>query len=138
MQELIARCGNRCDLCPLYKDNFSLADAEAVNSLLYKYHHAGEGPRPHYARGCEGCLSDGYIAREGCEIRECVSTKRLSTCADCERLFCGLLESDMAVLEGALRRHGAEIPREDYERYFKPFMIREALIRIRGSKNAPF
>ena len=137
MQEIIARCGNRCDLCPLYKDNFRRAEAQEINRLLYKYHHASVGPQPHYTRGCEGCLSDGYIAREGCEIRKCVNTKRLSICADCQSLFCGLLEADMEVLEGALRHQGADISQEDYQRYFKPFLIRERLATIRDRKNAP-
>lgn len=134
MLEMVARCGNRCDLCPLFKDNFSPDHAEAVNNLLFKYHHGGEGPRPHYTRGCDGCLSDGYVAREGCEIRHCATTRRISTCADCRNLFCSILESDMAVIEGALTRFGSSLSQDDYERYFRPFMIRNRLTALRSSR----
>jgi hypothetical protein len=69
MQSVFAKCGNRCDLCPLFADNFNSDTIQAINNGLYKYHHGGEGPAPNYARACDGCLSDGYIAREGCSIR---------------------------------------------------------------------
>ena len=132
MQEITARCGNRCDLCPLYEKNFSPDEAEVINDRLYKYHHAGEGPHPRYTRGCDGCLSGGYVAREGCKIRECVTTKGLTTCAECEELFCELLEADMTIVEGALSHHNGEMSQEDYERYFRPFLIRERLTTLRA------
>ena len=134
MQEITARCGNRCDLCPLYKENFSPAEAEAINDRLYKYHHVGEGPRPHYTRGCDGCLSKGYVAREGCAIRACVTSRGFATCADCGELFCGLLEADMAVVEEALDRHGPAMPQEDYDKYFRPFLIRKVLLQLRAER----
>ncbi len=131
MQEIIARCGNRCDLCPLYQDNFSQADAPEINNLVYRCHNAGKGPKPRYTPGCEGCLGDGYVAREGCEIRNCVNTHQFSTCADCERLFCDLLEADLAVVEGALRDRRMDMSQIDYQKYFRPFLIREKLTALR-------
>jgi Protein of unknown function (DUF3795) len=136
MPEIIARCGNRCDLCPLYKDNFNDREADRTNEALYKYHHGGVGRRPHYVRGCDGCRSRGYIARQGCEIRACVSVKGFGTCAECEELFCSLLESDMEVIEGALARQGTPVPHEDYERYFRPFMIRQMLLELRVGRRS--
>jgi len=82
MQEITARCGNRCDLCPLYMANFNAAEAEAINDRLYQFHHASEGVRPHYAQGCDGCLSGGYVARADCPIRKCATDRALVTCAD--------------------------------------------------------
>ena len=127
MHEIIARCGNRCNLCPLYRENFNPAEIEEVNERLYKYHHASQGPRPQYTKGCDGCLSEGYIAREGCAIRECATRKGFRTCIDCPDLFCDLLKADMEVVEGALARRRDNMPQEDYDRYFKPFLIREVL-----------
>ncbi len=135
MEEIIAKCGNRCDLCPLYKGNFSAMEAEKVNAMLYKYHQGSQGPPPRYSRGCDGCLAEGYRPRQDCKIRECGIAKRLSTCADCPDLFCGLLEADMAVVEGSLARHGAGMPPEDFGRYFRPFMIREMLTALRRRKD---
>jgi hypothetical protein len=134
MRAIIARCGNRCDLCPLYKDNFTEGAAEKITADLYKYHQANQGPRPIYTRACDGCLSKGYVARERCRIRECATGRGFATCAECESLFCTLLESDMEIVEGALARCATTMPREDYERYFQPFLIREVLLSLRSSK----
>jgi hypothetical protein len=134
MQEVIAKCGNRCDLCPLYRDHFDLIGPEEINGRLYKYHHGGRGTPPQYTRGCDGCMSEGFVVREGCPIRECVDGRGLRTCADCERLFCALLEADMGVVEGALARHAGRIPQEDYDRYFRPFLIRSMLSRLRSER----
>jgi hypothetical protein len=38
MQSIIAKCGNRCDLCPLYRDNFIAEEAAAIDDALYTYH----------------------------------------------------------------------------------------------------
>jgi ribosomal protein S27AE len=37
----------------------------------------------------------------------------------------------MAIIEGALTRHGHDMPAEDFDRFFRPFLIREALARLR-------
>ncbi len=138
MSEIIARCGNRCDLCPLFSENFSAAEAGPINKALYKYHHGGVGSPPRYARACDGCLGSGYVAREGCGIRRCVQAKGLGTCAECEGLFCSLLETDIAVVEGALAKHRKTMPKQDYERYFQPFMIRQMLLDLRvGRRSTP-
>lgn len=132
MREIYARCGNRCDLCPLYKDNFSAADADKVNEDLYKYHHSNQGPRPHYTRACDGCLSNGYVARENCRIRDCVASKAFVTCAECDQLFCTLLKADMEIIESALVGHGMSMSSEDCDKYFRPFLIRETLLSLRS------
>jgi len=136
MPDIMARCGNRCHLCPLYKDNFSLATSETVNLALYKYHHNSQGPQPHYNLACDGCLSDGQVAREGCRIRECALRKAFATCAECDDLFCSLLEADMGIVEDALARHISTIPSEDYDSYFRPFLIRQVLSDLRSDRLA--
>jgi Protein of unknown function (DUF3795) len=134
MQMIFAKCGNCCDLCPLYKENFSASDADLINAGHYKYHHAGQGPHPNYAQACDGCLSDGYVARKNCCIRECVTNKAFATCAECDQLFCSLLKADMEVIEGARARYATTMSKEDYEKYFRPFLTRETLLNLRSQK----
>jgi hypothetical protein len=131
MQPIIARCGNRCDLCPLFRVNFRVEEAGAINEGLYRYHHQSKGPRPHYDAACDGCLSDGDVARQGCSIRACVVEKGLSTCALCPDMYCELLEKDMAVIEGALSQQRASMPQADFDRFLRPFLNREALAHLR-------
>jgi hypothetical protein len=134
MQPVIARCGNRCDLCPLFHGNFRAEEVSTINEGLYKYHHRGKGPRPQYEAGCDGCLSDGYGARQGCRIRACAIENGLSTCSRCPQLYCELLEKDMAIIEGALAQEGASLPLSDFDRFFRPFLNREALARLRQNE----
>jgi len=134
MDPIIARCGNRCDLCPLFKGNFNADWASAINEAIYKYHHRGQGPRPHYTVACDGCLSDGYRPRANCPIRACANDKSFGNCASCPEMYCQLLEDDMAVIEGALSTHAPAMPQADFERFFRPFLIREALAIQRGGQ----
>jgi hypothetical protein len=90
-----------------------------------------------YERACDGCVSGGYIARQDCAIRECATHRNVETCADCEDLFCSLLEADMKVIEGAVTRYAETMPQEDHDRYLKPFLIRKRLSQIRLEKRLP-
>ena len=131
MHTTIARCGNRCDLCPLFVQNFSVDLCDEINQALYRYHNGSRGTPPRYEKGCAGCLSEGYRAREDCPVRECAGRRGPATCADRDSLFCNPLEADMAVIEGAIARYAASVPPEDYDRYLRPFLIRETLSRLR-------
>ncbi len=132
MKPIVARCGNRCDLCPLFKENFAAGQAAEINAALYKYHQNGRGPMPHYERGCDGCLGDGYVSRERCAIRACALERRLTTCAQCPDMYCQLLEHDMNIIETALSQHRAAMSSQDFDRFFRPFLTRETLARLRA------
>jgi hypothetical protein len=136
MKPIVARCGNRCDLCPLFTDNFAFEEAAKINAGLYKYHHASCGPQPHHVRGCDGCLGEGYVARARCAIRACALERQLATCAQCSDMYCELLEHDMNIVEAALTRHKEEMSQWDFDRFFRPFLIREALARLRHERES--
>ncbi len=135
MEALIARCGNRCDLCPLFKENFTAERAAAINRGIRRYHQDGRGPEPGYSRACDGCLRDGHLARERCAIRACTLERHFTTCAQCPQLYCEFLEHDMAIIEGALAKHRDDMIPDDFDQFFRPFMIREALARLRNERD---
>ncbi len=134
MSALLAKCGNRCDVCPLYRDNFEKLGPETVNAGIYKYHQRRIGVPPHFDRACEGCPDDGYVARCDCPIRACATRRKLPSCAACPDLFCDLLEADMKVIEGAVRDFEGVIPAEDFEIFLKPFLIRARLRQMRTAQ----
>ncbi len=136
MPMIIAKCGNRCDLCPLYVENYSAIGWEKINNSLYKYHQQNTGAPPHHTQPCDGCLSVGYVARKDCRIRKCANSRSLDTCAECEELFCSLLKEDMKIIECAVERFRGDVPEEDFNRYLKPFLIREVLLTIRSEKRS--
>ncbi len=46
-------------------------------------------------------------------------------------MYCRLLEHDMAIIEEALARHAATLSPAEFDAYFRPFLIREALAALR-------
>ncbi len=129
MDPIIALCGNRCDLCPLYRENFEKLGAEKVNAGFCAYYQGGVGV---LYRGCDGCSGSGYQPRPNCPISTCATARGLENCAACPDLFCGLLESDMKVVEGAVQNFAGAIPAEDFDIFFKPFLTRERLTELRA------
>lgn len=134
LQPVLARCGNRCDLCPLYRENFNRIGAERINSGLFKYQQRGTGTPPRFDRECDGCLSGGYIARQDCPIRTCTAQRQLPNCAGCADLFCDLLEADMKVIESAVRDFKGAISAEDFDLFLEPFLIRSRLAEMRTQR----
>jgi hypothetical protein len=134
--EIIAGCGNRCDLCPLFIRNFKASKHDQIHLGLLRYHHDRMGARPDCRRGCDECLSGGSIARKGCPIRRCAGRGDLFSCADCARLFYQLLSADIQIMEGALPRYGCTISPADYDGFFRLFQVCEKLTQIRAEKQA--
>ncbi len=61
--------------------------------------------------------------------------KGYATCAECPHLYCDLLERDMAVIEGALAKHRDDLNAADFDLFFRPVLIREALGQLRGERH---
>ena len=131
--DIVARCGNRCDLCPLYRDNITRIGREAANRGIYRYHQRERGKAPDFGP-CDGCLSEGETVRRGCRIRACANGKVLPSCAHCADLFCGLLEADMVIVESAMRDFGGTMPAADYRWFVQPFLIRALLTSLRDER----
>ena len=131
MEEILSKCGNRCDLCPAYCKNIDKFDKQKISDGWFKYHGFR---KPAEDIGCAGCLNKGKHDREGCPIKGCAEKRDLKSCGCCNDLFCDLLKSDMCVVEGALKKHG-NLSQEDYDIFFKPYLIRPILMEIHKDLN---
>ena len=85
-RDLTAPCGLDCFNCELYEDNLTAHLVEMI--------HEKAGV-PKEAIACKGCREqDGkhyHIPAEGCATLDCVKTKGVEMCCDCDDFPCPLL-----------------------------------------------
>ena len=123
MKERIGFCGYRCELCPAYRDNItSDQDRQKVSDGWFKYYGFRIPPEEIY---CDGCLADDSTSSRridpACEVRACVLQRRLPNCAHCGDFVCEKLSKKMIDTKEIAKRAGGSIPKEDYERFVKPY-----------------
>lgn len=134
MEEILAKCGNRCDLCANYYKNIEKFGEQKIREGWLKY----LSPMPDDIK-CVGCLTEGNHPRENCLIKNCANEKNLETCGHCLDLvshneFCFLLKNDMDIKEKALKEHDT-ISKEDYDIFFKAFENEQILMKIHEKRS---
>jgi hypothetical protein len=85
MEKLIACCGLNCKTCDAYIATVN-NDDELRKATAEKWRVAYNAPGLDYTMiNCTGCREDGakFSHCGECEIRNCVKTKGLETCGDC-------------------------------------------------------
>ena len=124
MAEVLARCGYRCDLCPGYAGNIqSFEDRQKVSDGWFKYY--GFRIEPEQIR-CDGCRDENPHARRidgQCKVRTCAIGRGLDTCAKCKERPCQELKDKMVTLSCVVSKSGQPVPKEDYERFVRPYEI---------------
>jgi hypothetical protein len=130
MEEILSKCGYRCDLCPAYKENIkSEADKTAV-SEGWKRLFGFEVPPDQVE--CVGCHNKGQHADSGCPVRPCVLEKGFENCAVCEKFECDSLKTRTGFLEDYLKKGGKVISEEDYKAFVLAYEGRPRLMKIRN------
>jgi len=127
MEQIIAKCGYRCDLCPAFKANLK-SDADKLSMCQAWAEYFGSEVPPEAITACEGCLADG--GDPSCTVRPCAIERKLTNCAHCELFACDKLKEKMNFVEDKLK-DGIDIPEDDYERFIKPFLGKDCLEEIR-------
>jgi hypothetical protein len=131
MEPIIAKCGYRCDLCPAYKANLrSYFDKQRMSQALSKYYHI-ELP-VEQIRSCLGCQFANESPDKECPVFPCAREKDLPTCGHCPDFGCDKLKQRMDVVEQCLAQQ-SEVPQEDFDLYFKPYLSRTLLTEINKS-----
>ena len=129
MEPIIAKCGFRCDLCPVYETNLKLdPDKKKMCDAWNKY--LGSSVEPDAITVCQGCQKGG--GDPDCAARKCAQEKNLDNCACCDDFDCDTLKSKMDLVENSVKDPD-NIPKEDYDRYIGPFLGRKHLLEIRKS-----
>jgi hypothetical protein len=121
MDELLSRCGFRCDLCMAYRLNVEShpENRQLLSDGWFKYFGFHIQPENII---CDGCLSDQCITLDkDCRVRPCVMDKGLDNCGLCEIFGCDKLKERLVTFEGIQAHFTEPIPDEDRERFIRPY-----------------
>ncbi len=131
MEPIVAKCGYRCDLCAAFEANLKSEDDKQDMSRALQQYFGCTIP-PEQIKPCKGCACAKKTPDPDCKVFPCVREKGLDNCGRCEYFGCDILKTRMDVVEEILAKH-PDMPRTDYERYFKPYLSREILTLIHES-----
>lgn len=134
MEELLSRCGYRCDLCLAYRPNIEKnpANRQILSDGWFKYFGFRIQPENII---CDGCLSDQpKTIDQECTVRPCVNEKGLENCGSCDLYVCEKLKDRLVEFEKIRERLQQDIPEEDRTRFILPYENKLRLERIRSSR----
>jgi hypothetical protein len=132
LEEVISRCGMRCDLCLAYTPNRpdDLEELQRLSDAWEKYF--GFQTRPEDLQ-CDGCWAEGgRLLDKDCPVRPCVIERGLDNCAQCEDYICGRLEQRLGAREEIENRLGVEIPEDEYQLAIRPYENKKRLEALRA------
>ena len=137
-EEILARCGCRCDLCLAYRENVEKEDRrKLLSDGWYKYFGFRIEPEDIV---CDGCLSSDCLKNKlldtDCPVRPCVIEKGYENCSRCAEFMCEKFKQRLVDYEALKKQYGS-IPRTDYKLFISPY---ENGKRISGlkAKNAGY
>ena len=133
MDEILSRCGYRCDLCVIYRPNRP-TDPAALLELSEGFARYFGFSTPPERLLCDGCrTTDGILIDDECPVRPCVMALGLDHCAQCGGLDqgCDRLQERLVDAD-KLRQKLGEIPEIDYVRFIQPY---ENVARLRELRN---
>lgn len=134
MDQILTRCGFRCDLCLAYRPNVE-ADPASQQILSDGWHEYFGFRIPADAIICDGCMAENpRLIDEKCPVRPCVIDKGLANCSECEDYTCGKLAERLVVYEELAARRAAPIPVEDRTRFITPYENKERLDLLRNAR----
>ena len=131
MEQILTRCGYRCDLCLAYRPN---VQAHPTNQLTLSH---GWQKYFGFRIPCEDVLCDGCMSEhprlidKACLVRPCVIERRLPNCSHCPDYICEKLADRLVVYEELAARQQGLIPPEDRARFIEPYENKVRLDRLR-------
>ena len=134
MPDIIARCGFKCNLCLIYRDNLKKDERnrQKFRDGLEKYYGDKLTLEECY---CDGCMTPDSAnpvrISKDCTVRPCAIEKGLENCAYCEEYPCENLERKFVDYRKVKKRFGGPLPEEDYKVFVMPYESRKVLDKIR-------
>ncbi|MBN1845770.1 MAG: DUF3795 domain-containing protein [Sedimentisphaerales bacterium] len=131
MEPIYAKCGIRCDLCPVFETNLTGPDDRQRISAAFKTYYEFDVPAEQI-QPCPGCQAVTEPPDKDCPEWHCAREKGVETCAHCDEFICEKCRPRMDAMDEFLKTHDS-IPPDDYERFVKPFRGGDNLRKIRQS-----
>ena len=137
-QEILTRCGYRCDLCHAYKENILKDDKrEMLRAGWRRIFGINLKLEEIY---CEGCISsncdDIKLIDSGCKVRPCVINKGYENCSQCEEFICEILEKIIVKYDDLINNSEKKISRSDRKNFIKPYENYNRLVEEREKHGA--
>jgi hypothetical protein len=132
MNEILTRCGYRCDLCLAYRPNVKASPSN--QQILSDGWHRYFGFRiPPEKIICDGCMEENpQLIDRTCPVRPCVIERELENCAQCVDFGCGKLAERLVTFESVVDRIGEPIPAEDRAKFITPYENKVRLEKLRS------
>jgi hypothetical protein len=137
MADIIARCGFKCNLCLIYRDNLKKDERnrQRFRDALEKYYGDKLTLEECYCDGCMTPDSENPVRiTADCKVRPCVIANGLENCAYCDRYPCENLARKFVDYRKVKDRFGGPLPEEDYKLFVKPYESRQVLDKIRQKR----
>ncbi len=134
MAEIIGRCGFKCNLCLIYRENLKkdAQNRQKFRDGLEKYYGDKLTLEECY---CDGCMTDDsenpVLITKECEVRPCVIARDIENCAYCVQYPCKNIERKFVERRKVEERYGAPIPEEAYRLFIMPYESSRTLDKIR-------
>jgi hypothetical protein len=131
MNEILTRCGYRCDLCLAYRPNIEVhpSNRQVLSDGWHKYFGFRIPPENIV---CDGCMSENpQLIDKACPVRPCVIEKGLANCGHCPGYVCEKLTQRLVTYESVADRLGVPISEQDRSRFIVPYENFLRLERIR-------
>lgn len=131
MNEILSRCGYRCDLCLAFRPNVEAvpANRQALSDGWHRYFGFRIPPERIL---CDGCMAENPVLIDtSCPVRPCAIARDFANCSQCPDYLCDALASRVVVYEELASRQPRPIPAHDRERYIAPYENRRRLDQLR-------
>ena len=134
MEQILSRCGYRCDLCLAYRTNVEAnpANQQVLGDGWHKYF----GFRiPAEQILCDGCMADNpRLIDNACPVRPCVIQRDIGNCSECPEYICNKLGNRVVVYETLAAKHPCPIPAADRARFIAPYENKARLDLLRSAR----
>ena len=131
-EEIVTRCGMRCDLCVAYirhPDHQNLEARKRASGVWEKYFGFRIEPGDIV---CGGCFDDECLLDKDCPVRPCVIRHGYETCAQCgEFEECQTLDKRLVDEDHTAEKAGGTIPESD-RKYIEAFINHRRLQEMRS------
>lgn len=132
-EEVLTRCGYRCDLCHAYKDNIEQDDQRELLSEGWNRIFGIQLTAEQIY--CDGCISsnsdDITLVDAGCKVRSCVIGKAYENCSQCDDFACDLLNDRIVKYDDLVENTKNKISRSDRKNFIKPYENYDRLLELR-------
>ncbi len=127
VDEIISRCGYRCDLCLAYSPNVEShpENKQKLSDGWFTYFGFRILPENIF---CEGCTQeDPKLIDQNCPVRPCVIAKGIANCSCCGDYGCEKLQDRWVVFEELQEKNGRKIPPMDRLLFIYPYENKKRL-----------